>query len=107
MGGIFGHGDGALKFTGAAIRRISHGRSVFGRAPKMPIVAVNNPNFDYFTNPVGGGPTTKTHHLLGGIQQIRQAHLIAYFSGGLKLALGKRIRESRNGEFTLRRTVFR
>ena len=78
----------------------THGQSVFGRTPKMPIGAVGNPHFEDYTNPVGE-PTAETHHLLGAIQQIRQASLTAYFSGILDLALRKRIRESENREFLL------
>ena len=74
----------------------THGRRVFGRTPKMPIGTVGSPHFEDIMNPVEA-PTTKTHHLVGVIHQIRQASLIAYFSGKLNSALRKRSRESKMG----------
>ena len=72
------------------------GRRVFGRTPKMPIGAVSNPNFADFTKPKEAG-TTKTHHLLVVIRQIRQASLAADFNGELKLRSNRRFRQLRNG----------
>ena len=78
---------------------------IFGRAPKMPIGPVGNPHFEDFTNPAEAS-TTKTHHLIGIIQKIRQASLSAYFSGKLNSELRKRIRESGNGAFFSGQTFF-
>ena len=72
------------------------GRRVFGRAPKMPIVAVGNPNFGDFANPKEA-LGAKTHHLLGAIQEIRQSSLNADFRNKLHTAWLKRIRETRMG----------
>ena len=62
------------------------GKRVSGRTPKMPIDKVGNPHFGDFTNPVEAS-STKTHHLIGVIQQIRQESLSSDFSGKLNLAL--------------------
>ena len=76
---------------------VTHGGRVTGATPKMPIDTVGNPHFEDFANPADAS-TTKTHHLLGLIPQIRQASLTADFIGKLNSALRKRIRESGNGE---------
>ena len=64
----------------------------------MPIAAVGDPHIVYFMNPVEA-PAAKTHHWLGGIRQIRQASLTADFIAQLNLALRKRIRVPKNGEW--------
>ena len=75
------------------------GQRVFGRTPKMPTGAVSNPHFTDFMNPKDAR-TTKTHHLLGIIHQIRQASSTADFNGKLTLRINRRLRQSTNGGFS-------
>ena len=70
----------------------------------MPIGAVGNPHFEDFTN-TKEDRTTRTHHLLGAIHQIRQASITADFNGKLNLRLIRRLRQSVNGVF-LAQSVF-
>ena len=74
-------------------------RGVFGRAPKMQIGTVGNPHFSDFVTPKEA-QTTKTHRLLGIIHQIRQSSLTEDFNGKLDFRLNRRVRRSRNGEFS-------
>ena len=47
------------------------GKLVIGRDPKMPTGAVGNLHF--WIPRTQRGPSTKSHHLLGGIRQVRQS----------------------------------
>ena len=60
----------------------------------MPIGAVGNPHFRGFANPKEAR-AKKTHHLLGGIQKIRQASLSDDFGDKSSLYLHKRVRETK------------
>ena len=90
MGRIFGNDDDALKLPGAAIWRFRTWAESFGRTPKVPIGAADNPYFEDFRNRKEA-PTAKTHQLLGAIREIRQSSLNADFSNKLNMSLRRRV----------------
>ena len=63
------------------------GKRVFGLDPEIPIGTAGSPHFSDFMNPKAPRKT-KTHRLVGGIRQIRQASAVADFDGKTKFALG-------------------
>ena len=75
------------------------GKRVFGLSPKMPIGAVGSPHFPDSANPKGA-QSTKTHHLLWLIRQIRQASLTAVLNMQLNLCVNRRLRQSVSGQFS-------
>ena len=81
------------------------GQRVFGRAPKFPICAIDNPFFEDFTNPVAA-PATKTQNLISAIYEIRQASSEEDFQNKMNSALIRRVRNTKNGEFVLGQTVY-
>ena len=81
------------------------GQRVFGRTPKLPIGAADNPNFTDFANPTTA-PTAESLNLINTIFQIRKASSEADFNGKMQLCLERRIRNIKTEEFCLGQTVF-
>ena len=71
----------------------------------MPIGAAGSPHFADFMNPKDS-QSTKPHHLLDMIRQIRQASLTEDFNGELDFRINRLFRQSGNEGFLAAIDVF-
>ena len=96
---------GAYAFAISTYGGFTHGRRVSGRTPELPIGAVDNPFFDDFMNHADA-PVAKTQNLISMIHDIRHASLKADSQSKLNIALIRRARNTKNGEFFSGQTAY-
>ena len=81
------------------------GQRVFGRTPKLPIGATDNPFFEDFMNPAEA-PATEKRNSIVAIYEIRQASLKEDFRSKLNTTPIRRVRDTENEEFFMGRAVY-